>query len=191
MTTSTDLPRLERATREHALRYARAQFERGERVDMGTLAEELSVGRTTLYRWVGDREQLIAELFAGLTDEIFADINASAGGGVDGAFESIRRFMTVTAGFEPLRDFAQREPALALRILTSPRGLVQERIRAGVLRALELNLAPQRNAIPADVIDVLVQVGANLQWTPIVIGDEPEIDHALQLGRTVLEKYLP
>jgi len=192
VTTSTDLPRLERATREHALRYARAQFERGERVDMQTLAAELGVGRTTLYRWFGDREQLVSELFAGLTDEIFAGINTGpGGGGIDAALDSIRRFMTVTSGFEPLRDFAQREPALALRILVSPHGLVQRRIRAGVTDALESQLPSSAAPLPPDVIDVLVQVGANLQWTPIVIGDPPDIERALELGRSVLATHLP
>jgi AcrR family transcriptional regulator len=192
VTTSTELPRLERATREHALRYARAAFERGERVDMQTLAAELGVGRTTLYRWFGDREQLISELFAELTDEIFSDINAGPGrGGIEVALDSIRRFMTITSDFEPLRDFAQREPALALRILVSPQGLVQQRIRAGVTDALEGNLPESGAPLPPDVIDVLVQVGANLQWTPIVIGDPPDIERALQLGRSVLATYLP
>lgn len=188
---SAPLPQLERATREHALRFARLQFERGERVDMQTLAAALGVGRTTLYRWVGDREQLIGELFARLTDDLWAGIAAEQHGtGIDSALAAIRRFMTITAGFEPLRDFAQREPTLALRILVSPRGLVQDRIRAGVLGALERSLPAEHLPIPADVIDVLVQVGAGLQWIPIVVGDPPDIDRALQLGRTVLESHL-
>lgn len=191
MTTSAELPHLERATREHALRFARVQFEQGERVDMQTLATALGVGRTTLYRWVGDREQLIAELLADLTEELFATIAANATGtGIDQAFETIRRFMAVTAGFEPLRDFAQREPALALRILVSPQSVVQDKIRAGVMAVLDVNLPASQPPIPADVIDVLVQVGAGLQWTPIVIGDTPDIERALHLGRTVLDAHL-
>jgi len=188
------LPQLERATREHALRFARMQFEHGERVDMQTLAAALGVGRTTLYRWVGDREQLIAEVLAQMTDELWAAIAAESRGGrrggIDGALTGIRRFMTTTADFVPLCEFAQREPTLALRILVSPRGVVQDRIRAGVLAALERHLPPSRLPVPEDVIDVLVQVGAGLQWTPIVIGDPPDIDRALQLGRTVLETHL-
>ncbi|MCW2754938.1 MAG: TetR family transcriptional regulator [Marmoricola sp.] len=184
------LPQLERATREHALRFARLQFEQGDRIDMQTLATALGVGRTTLYRWVGDREQLIAKLFASITDELFAAIAAEvSGAGIDGAFDAIRAFMLRTAGFAPLRDFAVREPALALRILVSPRGIVQNRIRAGVIAVLEANLPGSQLPIPDDLIDVLVQVGAGLQWTPIVIGDPPDIDRALHLGRTVLDAH--
>lgn len=167
------------------------QFERGDRIDMQTLANALGVGRTTLYRWVGDREQLIAELFAGLTDELWAAVSGQeSGSGIDGALAAIRRFMTVTSGFGPLCDFAQREPTVALRILVSPHGLVQDRIRAGVTAALERNLPATQLPIPADVIDVLVQVGAGLEWIPIVVGDPPDIERALQLGRTVLESHL-
>jgi AcrR family transcriptional regulator len=184
-------PRLERATREHALKFARLQFERGERIDMQTLAVSLGVGRTTLYRWVGDREQLIAELFAQLTDELWAAIaEERRGRGIEAALDAIRRFMTITATFEPLRDFARREPTLALRILVSPNGIVQDRIRAGVTSALERNLDPDQLPLPTDVIDVLVQVGAGLQWTPIVIGDPPDIERALELGRAVLAAHL-
>jgi AcrR family transcriptional regulator len=190
VTTSTELPRLERATREHALRYARAQFERGERVDMRTLAEELAVGRTTLYRWVGDREQLIAELFSQWTDELFDVIAEQAQGeGIDRALDTVRRFMTITSDFVPLQEFAQREPALALKILVSPHGRVQDRLRARIGEAIAREL-PAGATVPTDVVDVLIQVGAALQWTPIVIGEPPEIDHALQLGRTVLEQHL-
>jgi hypothetical protein len=67
---------------------------------------------------------------------------------------------------------------------------VQDRIRAGVIASLEAALPPKQLPIPAAVIDVLVQVGAGLQWTPIVIGDPPDIDRALHLGRTVLESHL-
>jgi AcrR family transcriptional regulator len=188
---SAPLPQLERATPDHALRFARLQFERGDRIDMRTLAAALGVGRTTLYRWVGDREQLIEALLAGLTDELWAEIETERrGSGIDAALRTIGRFMTVTAGFEPLREFARREPTLALRILVSPHSAVQDRVRAGVLRALERSLRPDQLPIPMDVIDVLVQVGAGLQWTPIVIGDPPDIDRALELGRAVLESQL-
>lgn len=191
MPTDGVLPQLERASRDHALRFARLQFEHGERVDMQSLAAALGVGRTTLYRWVGDREQLITELLAEMTDELWAAIGTKRRRkSIDAAFDVIREFMTVTAGFAPLREFAQREPTLALRILVSPRGHVQDRIRAGVTAALERNLADEQLPVPADVIDVLVQVGAGLQWTPIVIGDPPDIERALHLGRTVLESHL-
>jgi AcrR family transcriptional regulator len=191
-TPETDgLPRFERPNQEHALRLARALIERGERIDMQELANALGIGRTTLYRWVGDREHLVETVFARLTTELF-DVCAkhAQGKGLDRAIDTIRRFMVMTAGFEPLREFAQREPTLALRILISRDGAVQASIRAGVTKALETNLPDRAGEFAPETIDVLVQLGAALEWTPIVIGDEPEIERALQVGRAVLEANL-
>lgn len=50
------------STAREARALARAQFARGERVEMGHLAEELGVNRATLFRAVGNREELLAEL---------------------------------------------------------------------------------------------------------------------------------
>ncbi len=71
-TAESTRPDFRRPTREDAINLARARFISGERVEMQVLAAELDIGRTTLYRWVGEREQLLEEVFAGLVDEWFA-----------------------------------------------------------------------------------------------------------------------
>ena len=65
-------PIFRRPTAEDALALARDQFLAGERVEMGALAEQLGINRTTLYRWVGEREQLMGTLFSALIDEWLA-----------------------------------------------------------------------------------------------------------------------
>src|SRR5262245_25508423 len=47
---------------EDVLHAARRRFLRGERVDMNDLAREVGIGRATLYRWVGSRDQLLGEV---------------------------------------------------------------------------------------------------------------------------------
>ena len=162
-------------------------FVRGQRVDMQTLAAALGVGRTTLYRWVGDRERLIAEVLGALTDQTWELAAAPATGeGLERVLDTIRRFMQVTADFPPLRHFAEREPALALRILLSQDGVVADRLRAGARRTLEENL-PNAGHISPETVDILVQVGTALEWTPIAIGEEPEIQRAIVLMRAALQ----
>src|SRR5215207_5843301 len=84
-------PLFRRPTRADALALARKQFLAGERVDMQILAARLNVGRTTLYRWVGDREQLLGEMLCELANELLARTAAQATGtGLDRFLASIR-----------------------------------------------------------------------------------------------------
>jgi AcrR family transcriptional regulator len=177
-------PRFQRPNRDHALECARTLFLNGERVDMNTVCAELGIGRTTLHRWVGDRELLIGEVFAELTDQVWdACIAAAEGEGAERALDAGRRYMEITAGFEPLRRFAERETQLALRVLLAPDGLVAQRIRAGFTRALEANGVD----VDPELVDIAVQAGTALEWGPIAIGGEPEIDRAGRLIRALFE----
>lgn len=177
--------RLERPTRDHALDFARRMFVRGERVDMGELAAALGVGRTTLYRWVGDRERLIGDVLATLSRRTFDLVAEQAeGDGLERGLDAIRRFMEVTSAFPPLRRFAESEPGPALRVLMAEHGAVTQEVRRGFGRALE-----EIGGRPVDdeVLDVLVQLATAMEWAPIVAGEEPAIDRAVRLMHTVLE----
>ena len=175
------LPRLERPTPEHAIEYARTLFLREERVDMNVLASALGIGRTTLYRWVGDRESLIGAVLADLVDAgwDFAIENAK-GEGRARAMHAGRLFMEVTANFEPVRHFTEREPQVALRVLLASDGPVAARIRAGFQRAVE-TYDPDASKVSDELIDIAVQAGTALEWAPVAIGGEPEIDRASRL----------
>lgn len=173
-------PTFLRPSRRHALDLARDMFVDGERLDMQTLANALGVGRTTLYRWVGDREALLSRVLADLTDQAWDTVIAEARGtGAARSLDAARRFMELTAAFEPLRKFAEREPQLALRVLLAPNGLVAERIRAGATRSLE-HAVPGEPVDP-ELVDIAVQVGTALEWAPIAIGAPPEIERAIRL----------
>lgn len=183
---ATPLPRFKRPTRRDALDLARELFISGERVDMNTLSAALGIGRTTLYRWVGDREQLIGEVLAELTD-IAWDMcfEQARGRGPARAMAIGRRFMELTASYPPLRAFAENEPNLALRVLLAPDGAVAARIRAGFQRALDENV-PEADIDP-ELINIAVQAGTALEWAPIAIGGEPEINRASRLIRSLFE----
>jgi AcrR family transcriptional regulator len=185
------LPRFRRPTRRDAIELARTLFLRGERVDMNTVCSALGIGRTTLYRWVGDRERLIGEVLAELTDTAWDYVIEHAEGrGRGRAMHAGRSFMELTASFPPLRQFAEREPQLALRVLLAPDSLVAERIRAGFRRAFEQNLPPGTEINP-ELIDIAVQAGTALEWVPIAIGSEPEIERAGRLIRALFAADAP
>lgn len=182
-----DGPVIAKADSAQALGIARQMFVAGERVDMRDLANRLDVGRSTLYRWVGDREQLISEVLADLSRHTWELARAGAKGrGLNRAIDVLRRFMTYTSDFLPLRDFVQREPELALRILLRENSPVSRVIRDGVSHAVAEH-APEIHAqVSREVLEAVAEACTALEWTPVIIGQTPNIERALALAKTIL-----
>jgi len=184
------IPQLVRPSRDVAIEVAGAFFRRGLRVDMGTVADKLGVGRTTLYRWVGDREQLVGEVLARLTDMAWELVEQRVTDqGVEHALQSIEEFMTLTANWPPLREFAEREPQFALRVLLRSEGPVSTHIRGGIEAAFRRHAPELQIESNHDLLDTIVQIGTALEWAPIAIGEEPAIERAVHLIRGLLEPY--
>lgn len=183
------VPHIERPNPDHVFEYARQLFVHNERVDMRTIADRLGIGRTTLYRWVGDRDQLLGEILARLSERTWAQVTEQATEhSSDRGFGIIRRFMQVTSSFEPLRQFAQREPGAALRVLMAPDGAVARNLRAGFRRALDENLPAELTPVDDESLDIMVQLATALEWSPIVIGEQPAIERAIRLMRGHIER---
>ena len=72
-------------TRRAAINAATQAYLRGEAVDMSALAVHLGIGRSTLYRLAGNRDELLAVVLAEATERTFhrAAAGATAEGGVD------------------------------------------------------------------------------------------------------------
>lgn len=164
--------------RRDALDLARELLLAGERVELHVLCRRLGIGRTTLYRWVGDRDRLLGDVLAELTDIAWDAVIPQAEGpdGEARAMDAGRRFMQLTATFPPLRRFAEREPQLALRILLDQDGAVATRIRAGFTRAFAVH-APDV-VLDEELIAIAVQAGTAMEWAPVAIGREPELARA-------------
>jgi AcrR family transcriptional regulator len=175
-----------RPTRDDAIELARARFLAGERVEMQVLAADLEIGRTTLYRWVGEREQLLEEIFAGLVDEWFSAVIPEARGrGEDRLLYVMRRFLGLAAAFDPLSEFAAREPALTMRLLLDREGMIAERSKSAIRDLLGENTPDL--IVPGNIIDAIEMSAAALVWANIAIGREPDIDGAIELSQTLLD----
>jgi len=179
-------PIFRRPTAEDALALARDQFLAGERVEMGALAEQLGINRTTLYRWVGEREQLMGTLFSALIDEWLAAVrDGDDPDGIDGFLAVVRRFLELGAEFEPLSAFTRREPALALRILCDRDGAVTANAEA-TIRGLLDEMAPDLD-VSAQAVSAIGVVARTLVWANIATDQEPDIEGVIDLARTLLE----
>ena len=112
-----------KVSRADALAAAKAILLKGTRLDMAALACKLGIGRATLYRWTGDRERLINEVFMAFLQESFAWTDRRMSREKVQGAELIARWvecMTHTlANSAPVEHLLHNEPDVALRVLTN------------------------------------------------------------------------
>jgi AcrR family transcriptional regulator len=68
------------ASREDVLALATRRYLRGRRVDVQAIAGELGLGRTTIYRWFGSRDELIGEVLVRAAEPLLERARAGARG---------------------------------------------------------------------------------------------------------------
>jgi AcrR family transcriptional regulator len=177
-----------RARPGDAVDLAVATFLAGERVDLQTLARRLDVSPATLHRWFGSRGALLDRV-CGRVTEAFADAAvAEARGKGDERISSFARLLMVNASSaEPVRAFVTREPQLALKLILGKDGTVHRVLAERTLAVI----GDARGTADAEALEqathLIVQVSTALIWATFVIGEEPEIDSAIQIIRMVLE----
>jgi AcrR family transcriptional regulator len=126
------------ASREDVLEAALYRYLRGRRVDVQEIAGELRLGRTTIYRWFGSREELIGEVLARAVEPLIDAARSEARGrGGPALLDTFDRLNRALADAPALRQFLQRERDAALRIITSSAGVVQPRMVARVTGLIE------------------------------------------------------
>jgi AcrR family transcriptional regulator len=124
-----ELPRAVKRTPGDAFDAARERVRAGDKLDMGALAEELGIGRATLYRWAGDRDQLLADVVtAELHDLIQAATAQAKGIGVKRLESSVGWFLETLSSLPALGAFLVNEGDSGLRMITSPSGPIRPRL---------------------------------------------------------------
>jgi hypothetical protein len=97
-----------------------------------------------------------------------------------------RLIMRATVSAQPVRRFMEREPKLALRILTRRDGAVH-RVISQTLEQVAAEAQP--SAMTADLrsrIGDAVHLASVLQWATIAIDEEPDTQHILDILRRQL-----
>lgn len=179
-----------RATPEDALAAATRKWLRGERLEAGRLAEEIGVGRATLFRWVGTREQLYGAVIQRVYADHRAEVHAAARGqGLDRLEDVTRRSLEGLSSAPALRAFIAHDPEFAIRVLTSPAGAVQRQTVA--LEAAFLGeVVEQAGVTPELDLDTLayivVRIGEAFIYADTITGSKPEIDKAVAAIRILV-----
>jgi AcrR family transcriptional regulator len=139
------------ASREDVLEAALYRYLRGIRVDVQEIAGELGLGRTTIYRWFGSREELIGDVVIRAVEPVVeAARDGARGRGGSGLLDTFDRLNRSLAEAPALRQFLQRERGTALRILTSSGGNVQPRMVAIVTGLIEEEVRAGRYRPPVE-----------------------------------------
>jgi AcrR family transcriptional regulator len=167
----------------------------GQRLDMQSLARRASVGRATLYRRAGNREQLLDEVIWWRARRLLvrqvrataalagvARIAAVIGGVLESVLESVQRD-------KPLRAFLESDPEAALRILTGTRSTVQQGM-AGALENL-IDLERGRGTFEADLDTptlayAIVRICEGFLYADVIADRSPDTGRAI----TVIEALL-
>lgn len=170
--------------RESALAAARSLFARGERIEMGALAEQLGVNRVTLYRWLGNRETLLAEL---LWERLERALHRADARATDAGLAGVERLVAALMGIFPHdgtgsaeRAFIAREPALAMRVMTT--GVVHDRLVAWFAAAIDAERDAGRvnPAHPSEQIaDIVVKSGEAVYWFDVASGRGVQRDNVV------------
>jgi AcrR family transcriptional regulator len=130
------------ASPEDVVAAALHRYLRGRRIDVRAIAAELGVGRTTIYRWFGTREDLVGTVVAAAAEDVLTAIAArEKGRGAERLLAIFDRFNRALADAPALRSFLEQEPDTALRIITSSEGTVTPRMvdRIGEIIAHEVD----------------------------------------------------
>ncbi|MBD8527158.1 QsdR family transcriptional regulator [Pseudomarimonas arenosa] len=183
-----------KATMQDALSLARSKWLQGDRLDIGQLATELGVSRATLFRWVGSRDALLAEVLWSLFEPTIQMAKAeSRGEGVPRIAEVCERVVRDISRFERFRRFVAEDGELALRVLTSRASPVQGRIIATFRELLESEV--RRGWTPPLAIDtlayLLTRLGESFVYATALSGQKVDIGDAGIAVQLLLSGRLP
>ena len=170
----------------------------GRRLDMQGLAGELGVSRVTLFRRVGSREALLSKALWMLTqctlETATAQWEAERADGQLHTPGTGQHLNALVAQSKGLRRLLDDEPALAIRVLTDPRGQVQPGVVAFVeellchdIKEFGLVTLVEPNALAY----ALVRLGESFLYADVLAGRKPDLETLDRLQRALVEGTLP
>ena len=169
----------------------------GRRLDMQGLADELGVSRVTLFRRAGSREALLGKALWMLTqctlETAAAQWEAERAEGELHTPGTGRHINAMVSQSKGLRRLLDDEPALAIRVLTDPRGPVQTGVVAfieGLLRRdiEDFGLVPLIE--PDALAYALVRLGESFLYGDVLAARKPDVETVNRLQRALVQRIL-
>jgi AcrR family transcriptional regulator len=166
-------------------------FSSGQRLDMRSLARRIGVARATLYRQVGNREQLLDQVLWWRARRLLAEqVRASTClAGTERLTALIGGVLHAIGGDHPLRAFLESDPETALRILTGRRSTVHQGMAASLENVIDLERGRGSFDTSLDTPTLayaIVRVSEGFLYADVIADRRPDIGRAV----TVIEALL-
>lgn len=189
---------------DEIVRIAARLIGRGVRLDTRTLAADVGISRSTLFRRVGNREDLLGDALWYMADRTMAAAirkwERAEGAAVRDAagtlrclavMDAYRSDIAANAGFHKLLD---DEPTLAIRVLTDPRGRVQPRVLVAHLDLLrhDVDAGGFTPAVSLESLSyAIVRLGEAFLYADVVASRVPDLEAASTLLAALVEGRVP
>lgn len=145
---------------------------------MQRLAADLGVDRTTLFRWVGNRDRLLADILVSLGERTFADsVKQTTGSGPQRVADVLGSFVQALIDAPYFRGYLRREPERALRLLTTKASVVQHRMVELVevlLREEQARGLLPHPLPPSDLAYLIMRISESFIYTDLITGEAPD-----------------
>ncbi len=174
-----------------AFRVAQRMFLAGQRLEMQDVAGELGVSRATLFRWVGGKEQLLAEIIWSMALPTFEQALSDATGtrGPQRIAAVLSDFAAASIRSEPFMEFVQREPERALRLLTTRSSTFQARLLELIEPLLQEEIEAGRIVPPLPLHDLaylILRIAEAFVYADAIAGETPDPAKVRQAIRALL-----
>jgi AcrR family transcriptional regulator len=175
----------------HIFAAAADTFTSGRRLDMRSLARRIGVARATLYRQVGNREQLLDQVLWWRARRLLAEqVRASDHlTGTERLTALIGGVLSAIGADRPLRIFLESDPETALRILTGRRSAVHQGMAASLENLIDLERGRGSFDTSLDTPTLayaIVRVSEGFLYSDVIADRAPDIGRAV----TVIEALL-
>jgi AcrR family transcriptional regulator len=178
------------ASRQAVLDAAMYRYLRGRRIDVQAIAAELGLGRATIYRWFGSREDLIGEVLVRAAEPLLDAARAEARGrGGRALLDTFDRFNRSLAEARALRQFVEQERDAALRIILAGDGKVQPRIVDRIVGLIEDEVEAGRYDPPVDPSTLgyaIVKIAEAFLFSDTVAGVRGDVDRLREVEAALL-----
>ena len=165
-------------------------------LEMRALARRLGIGRATLYRWRGNRDELLSDvlLWLGLRNLRRSELDVATRPGPQRLLDVHALHISRMTNSPGLRTFVRAEPDLASRLLLDAGGKVHvgmTRALAGLIQRQELETG-WRAPLGADQLaHIMARVDETFMYADLIAHDEPNPDTPQIVFEMVLGLHRP